>query len=278
MSKLPLAFIFPRTALTTIALGLALGGACGADPPVETGAESGEVVPVDGVCEPRACDSTCGEIADGCGDSIFCGECSTDVECEPQTCDEASCGEQGDGCGGELNCGECAKGDCEGGVCFCGEDSLEPSDDENSAHDFATWEESSGHLEWVEELVITGGEEDWFKVEALDTFSLGNPRVGFGVSAVESTRDLRLSVSYVCNSGNKQLACVGGSFDQDLNACVTVIPTGTTEQWMHVIPDCGGLFGDEDGVAFARITAVCADSFECDTTCETYDLGVEVTK
>ena len=71
----------------------------------------------------------CGYVADGCGDVVFCGDCSGGESCggsgianecggpcKPLTCDDlgVGCGIHGDGCGGSLDCGGCATGE------FCG--------------------------------------------------------------------------------------------------------------------------------------------------------------
>jgi hypothetical protein len=85
-------------------------------------------------CEPQDCvdvGATCGQVADGCGGLISCGDCE-----EPDTCggggvpyecgndgcigttceaQEAECGYIPDGCGGSLNCGECTPPDTCGG-------------------------------------------------------------------------------------------------------------------------------------------------------------------
>lgn len=83
----------------------------------------------------------CGEIDNGCGGTVWCGDCASDevcgsagldnVCCTPTNCAEqgANCGELSDGCGGVLDCGSC--GDDEtcgaGGLNQCGEGDCTPT-------------------------------------------------------------------------------------------------------------------------------------------------------
>lgn len=80
------------------------------------------------VCHPAACGAgVCGDLADGCGGSIDCGDCqggqvcgsTTASVCGPApacttatTCNgqKAHCGTVPDGCGGILDCGTCPNG------------------------------------------------------------------------------------------------------------------------------------------------------------------------
>lgn len=82
-------------------------------------------VPPPQMCTPRTCmqaGATCGPVADGCGSTINCGNCTPPATCggggtqnqcgtpcTPRTCAQlgANCGTQGDGCGGQINCGMC---------------------------------------------------------------------------------------------------------------------------------------------------------------------------
>lgn len=73
-------------------------------------------------CEPTSCaaqGATCGELEDGCGQTLSCGECTAPETCggggqanqcgacEATTCEAqgVTCGVVADGCGGELQCG-----------------------------------------------------------------------------------------------------------------------------------------------------------------------------
>jgi hypothetical protein len=77
-------------------------------------------------CTPGTCDEgMCGQLADGCGNVINCGTCTTPGEncgggnagpnrcgageCIPATCSSlgAQCGVVGDGCGNTVDCGSC---------------------------------------------------------------------------------------------------------------------------------------------------------------------------
>ena len=88
--------------------------------------------PLCGPCEPRSCGEACGELDDGCGATLSCGECPSPLECgiaEANRCDDPggectpaceegslACGD--DGCGG--SCGDCPdeRWDChEIGLC-----------------------------------------------------------------------------------------------------------------------------------------------------------------
>ncbi len=102
--------------------------------------EDGEPPPPE--CTPRTCDDAgaeCGMIADGCGETLDCGDCPEGTACgaggepnicgggcEPLSCDDhgADCGTVSDGCGGTIDCGDCPDGmDCGGGgspnLCGC---------------------------------------------------------------------------------------------------------------------------------------------------------------
>jgi hypothetical protein len=87
-----------------------------------------------GVCMPKTCTSAtdeggtlqrCGDVDDGCGKKITCGDCTTAGEtcggggtanicavCVPKTCEDLKriCGEADDGCGHKLACPGCAVG------------------------------------------------------------------------------------------------------------------------------------------------------------------------
>jgi hypothetical protein len=87
-----------------------------------------EIIP--GPCVPAVCPVgvTCGEVPDGCGGTVHCGDCAGGLVCAagaccaPTTCaaQGASCGTIPDGCGSTLDCGGCAAGEsCSGNVCQC---------------------------------------------------------------------------------------------------------------------------------------------------------------
>jgi hypothetical protein len=75
-----------------------------------------------GPCVPGTCASagaTCGQVADGCGGTLACGECGSGQACSAQhvcvcapagACAGRVCGSVPDGCGGTLSCGACATG------------------------------------------------------------------------------------------------------------------------------------------------------------------------
>jgi hypothetical protein len=107
-------------------------------------------------CVPTTCeaeDAECGELDDGCGDTLDCGgcpdqeTCGGDGEanvcgsgCVPETCENAGieCGELDDGCGDTLDCGT-----CEGG-CGCNEDGQCDAGPEQSVERSSTQAASSG--------------------------------------------------------------------------------------------------------------------------------------
>jgi hypothetical protein len=88
-------------------------------------------------CEPRTCAQAngeipgtgqlCGNIGDGCGEAIDCGDCpegeicgavspnrcGPGQTCTPQDCEmqDAQCGQIGDGCGDIVDCGPCPPGE-----------------------------------------------------------------------------------------------------------------------------------------------------------------------
>ncbi|WP_050725572.1 hypothetical protein [Vulgatibacter incomptus] len=83
-------------------------------------------------CEPRTCEdasAVCGDVDDGCGGILRCGECGDGTVCVdgaclcvPASCDElgTACGPAADGCGGTLDCGGCGDGlSCIDGACTC---------------------------------------------------------------------------------------------------------------------------------------------------------------
>lgn len=81
-------------------------------------------------CTPKTCSQlnlNCGAVADGCGGTIDCGQCSngqtcggggtpnvcgSGSPCTPKTCSELglNCGSTSDGCGGTIACGVCYNG------------------------------------------------------------------------------------------------------------------------------------------------------------------------
>lgn len=115
-------------------------GACGTIPGCDGNLECGNCAPEEtcgaggpnqcgiGTCTPVTCtDDSCGEISDGCGAIIPCGDCPTGQECskshlcvcKPKTCVDfgSKCGEIEDGCGNRINCGcdngqECIESQC----------------------------------------------------------------------------------------------------------------------------------------------------------------------
>ncbi len=83
-------------------------------------------------CTPRTCQqlgAQCGEVGDGCGNVIDCGDCPVGqscgaggpnrcgAPCTPVTCQQLGiqCGPAGDGCGNLLQCGACPMGQSCGG-------------------------------------------------------------------------------------------------------------------------------------------------------------------
>lgn len=97
---------------------------------------------VDGdACTPLTCaqlDHECGEVPDGCGNILDCGDCGDEEDChydegqqqnickdEPcipdeDVCDGLKCGMKDDGCGGQEFCGECEDYEtCEDNQCGC---------------------------------------------------------------------------------------------------------------------------------------------------------------
>ncbi len=75
---------------------------------------------------------SCGEVGDGCGGAISCGDCPEGMACAEGQCAPCdpiascasaglACGTIGDGCGRRLDCGACAQGEvCRDGACaFC---------------------------------------------------------------------------------------------------------------------------------------------------------------
>jgi hypothetical protein len=81
-----------------------------------------------GGCIPNNCVfPSCGEIDDGCGSTVACGDCPNgdpcvDNQCPPACertdCPPNSCGTLPDNCGGTLDCGGCGDGmDCQDNAC-----------------------------------------------------------------------------------------------------------------------------------------------------------------
>src|SRR5215831_481480 len=91
-------------------------------PGIGTGGSAGSRA-ADGGCIPLSCadlGASCGQVSDGCGDTVQCGACvspdtcggggmSKKCGCTPSTCPElgADCGMISDGCGQTLDCGTC---------------------------------------------------------------------------------------------------------------------------------------------------------------------------
>ncbi|MBN1607180.1 MAG: hypothetical protein JW940_11145, partial [Polyangiaceae bacterium] len=71
-------------------------------------------------CAPFDCNelqAQCGEIDNGCGVTMSCGECLDGQVCHgnrccvpSHDCGDAECGKVSDGCGGVIDCGQCATG------------------------------------------------------------------------------------------------------------------------------------------------------------------------
>ena len=112
--------------LLVIACLVALGLSCG-ESTIEIFIPGGDQTP----CQPATCESlgaACGEILDGCGTLLDCGDCGEidSGACTPLTCQSRGfvCGSHQDGCGGVMECGTCeAPQTCAGGgldgVCGC---------------------------------------------------------------------------------------------------------------------------------------------------------------
>ena len=89
-------------------------------------------LPEETACVPMSCDEGgCGDMDDGCGGTVNCGECAEGSTCTEGICVEdcvptnecagATCGEVDDGCGGSFSCGECPEGQgCDAGTCVEG--------------------------------------------------------------------------------------------------------------------------------------------------------------
>jgi hypothetical protein len=80
-------------------------------------------------CVPKNCLEldVCGEVQDGCGEVLDCGDC--EEPCQPTTCaaENAECGEIEDGCGALLDCGSCEDGACgeeQANTCACVSDGV----------------------------------------------------------------------------------------------------------------------------------------------------------
>ncbi|HET9956778.1 MAG TPA: hypothetical protein VFQ61_19920 [Polyangiaceae bacterium] len=99
---------------------------------------TGGVINIGGgnACVPHTCESlgtSCGTVADGCGEILNCGECEADglcgllspnvcatpddlsTLCQPlskkEACANKQCGIEGDGCGNVYECGDCPQGE-----------------------------------------------------------------------------------------------------------------------------------------------------------------------
>jgi len=111
--------------------GIGVGGAAGTLP------IDPNQMPDGGSCTPISCmpvgGTYCGEIGNGCGNTLDCGACTGDWTCEANVCvggpsctpmagctsgTATFCGDIGDGCGRSIACGACPNGEtCTGGVC-----------------------------------------------------------------------------------------------------------------------------------------------------------------
>ncbi len=85
--------------------------------------ETGNITRQQLACTPVTClalGKNCGTIADGCGGTLWCGDCgagwtcsaSNVCTCTPTTCavQGKNCGSISDGCGKTLSCGSCSTG------------------------------------------------------------------------------------------------------------------------------------------------------------------------
>ncbi|TNE50524.1 MAG: hypothetical protein EP343_07505, partial [Deltaproteobacteria bacterium] len=117
--------------------------ACNQGVCVSTGSTEGGPLPDGGnpeqpSCQPTTCQKegkNCGQIPDGCGKVLECGECPAgqscgaqgpnlcgEGTCTPTTCQakQAVCGQLPDGCGKVLQCGTCSPGQgCQNNQCVC---------------------------------------------------------------------------------------------------------------------------------------------------------------
>ncbi|MFK7984672.1 MAG: hypothetical protein AB8I08_01495 [Sandaracinaceae bacterium] len=102
-------------------------------PPDQTCGPGG-VCERDATCVPRTCEELrafCGQVDDGCGTTLQCGECSGSdtcggggipniCDCEPRDCADVECGTIASGCGTDIDCGGCGPGEtCESNECVC---------------------------------------------------------------------------------------------------------------------------------------------------------------
>lgn len=210
-----------------------------------------------------------------CGGMLDCGECDSSGggTCTPLVCELNACGIQGDGCDGEMDCGACPSGTCMGGVCVCTNDELGNAS-QSGAEDFGLHGQE-GFEGGVTDLVIAGGEEDWFLLGVADTYHLGNPTFGFAVRAPGSNRALEMAVVLECHNGAPaSVECAGGSYDEGTGACLLSVPAGAPERAVDVSYNCSG--PNEDATAYAVVMASDCAGADCPPACEPYHLEVWV--
>jgi hypothetical protein len=229
--------------------------------------------PPDGVA---SCDAD-GACAFGCEPpfTLVDGEC----RCTPRTCADmgAMCGAPDDGCGVALDCGACSGGGvCDGGLCSCPEDALEPNDSRLSVTtplaaipDVEDWDMT--YSMWT---LHDAGDEDWirFHLEDSGVFD-ANPEIVITLDSIPPGSNYDLAAYYVCDSGNHNSSCSAGMDDNSIgHGCASASST-TTSEYLSIAADCDNPGSTDDaGTIWIHVT-----SRTFGGSCAPYSLRVHIT-
>lgn len=212
-------------------------------------------------CKAKTCAAlgkTCGKHDDGCGKLVDCGPCSP--VCQPATCAdlEQPCGSRDDGCGGVLSCGTCPN--------QCRTDAREPNDTVSTSTMLADMKDAPSSSQYVRDLSLPDGDEDWFTFRVTDAGYQGNPRVYVSATKDNPTESsLDVAVWFVCDSGGDASRCTFGSDFPDNThgrGCRAIGSAG-------VNTECNGV--TESGTAIVRVRKIASDA-----KCGGYSLFVSV--
>jgi hypothetical protein len=210
-------------------------------------------------CKAKTCEDypgKCGEQDNGCGGKVRCAVCPS--SCVPAKCgSDKPCGTFRDGCGGVMNCGQCGSGTCT--------DRYEPNQFALTAKSLGDATDAPNTTFVMNDLTLSDGDEDWFKMHISDSGFGGNPQI----SAAVTESGIEVSVFHDCDSKPNYSTCTtndGVSRNEPgVGAgCVNIASNKAT-----LSTECAGL--NETGTTYVRLRKVSSTG-----QCLPYTVTIEV--
>ncbi|MCA9581714.1 MAG: hypothetical protein KC416_07955 [Myxococcales bacterium] len=200
-------------------------------------------------------------------------ECDEGITCESAG---AQCGDIDDGCGGTITCGECGgEGEsCSQNQCTsCTTDDGEPNEDSSKAFSVGEYKDGSKtSMEFTTYGLHGAGDVDWFVGSVKDTFGVtnpGNPDVKIVLRDIPTGDDYTLAAWFECDKGNSAPSCAGDVDDPSLGSGCISDNGGTNNETIEFKSSCDGT--SDDGTLYVRVTAKTWSG-----TCSPYTLAITV--